>query len=80
MVVSAQSSSISTNQHSFLSSVADTVLVGHPYGTSARDRSCHTTGQGQQRARMPEYLVSMGRYWLVLGGTGSVWAVLVGTL
>ena len=43
MVVSAQSSSISTNQHSFLSSVADTVLVGHPYGTSARDRSCHTT-------------------------------------
>ena len=23
--------------------MADTVLVGHPYGTSARDRSCHTT-------------------------------------
>ena len=35
MVVSAQNSSISTNQHSFLSSVADAVLVGHPYGTSA---------------------------------------------
>lgn len=37
MVVSAQSSSISTNQHSFLSSVADAVLVGHTYGTSAPD-------------------------------------------
>ena len=33
------------------------------------------TLQGQQRARMPEYLASMGRYWLVLGGTGSVWGV-----
>ena len=52
MVVSAQNSSISTNQHSFLSSVADTVLVGHPYGTYARDRSCHTTGAGQGGAEL----------------------------
>ena len=31
---------------------------------------------GQYRAVLADtwwYLISMGRYWLVLGGTGSVW-------